>query len=170
LTTSAPAVLNQHERTFACDVDRLAPLIEGLASDDDRLWPHGPWPPMFFDRPLGVGASGGHGLMRYAVSDYEKGSRIRFRYLWPRKFDGFHEFAVHRDPAGRAVLRHTVAMTPRGLSRLLWWSYVRPLHDACIEDSLDRAELAVGGAVADPARWSIYVRLLHKVRIRRYWP
>jgi hypothetical protein len=36
----------------------------------------------------------------------------------------------------------------------------RPLHDALIEDSLDRAEHAVTGIVARPARWSGTVRQL----------
>jgi hypothetical protein len=31
-------------------------LIDGLAGEQDRLWPWRAWPPMRFDRPLGVGA------------------------------------------------------------------------------------------------------------------
>jgi hypothetical protein len=164
-------VLNIHHRSLDCSEDEVGTLIDKLASDEDHLWPTRlRWPAMFFDRPLGVGAVGGHGPMRYSVSDYEPGKWIRFTYTWPRKFNGFHEFTVNEDAGGRQMLLHRVAIEPRGFSRLLWWTYVRPLHDACLEDSLDCAELAVSGTVARPARRSRYVHLLYLMRIRRIWP
>ena len=36
-------------------------LLDGLSAADDRLWPKDRWPAMRFDRPLKVGARGGHG-------------------------------------------------------------------------------------------------------------
>jgi hypothetical protein len=36
----------------------------------------------------------------------------------------------------------------------------RPLHDALLEDSLDRTELACAGVMARPARWGWHVRRL----------
>jgi hypothetical protein len=163
-------VFNRHERALDCDPAELAPLIDGLSSEDDRLWPTDPWPAMFFDRPLEVGAVGGHGVMKYEVEQYEPGSAVRFRYLWPSGFDGFHEYTVHPGENGGSVLRHTLDMVTKGLSRPLWSTYVRPLHDACLEDSLDRAEAVVSGQVAEPAHWSSYVKLLYKSRNRRQWP
>ncbi|UNO43730.1 DUF2867 domain-containing protein [Streptomyces sp. MST-110588] len=38
---------------------------------------------MRFDRPLGVGAYGGHGPVRYRVSAYDPGRRIRFDFTSP---------------------------------------------------------------------------------------
>jgi hypothetical protein len=104
------AVLNVHERALMCSEEALGGLIDGLASDEDRLWPRRAWPPMTFDRPLGVGATGGHGPIRYRVSDYVPGRWVRFRFTGPRGFDGFHQFATDRADDGRAVLRHIIAM------------------------------------------------------------
>ncbi|MGW3967282.1 hypothetical protein ACWED2_46225 [Amycolatopsis sp. NPDC005003] len=38
--------------------------------------------------------------------------------------------------------------------------FFRPLHDALLEQLLDRAESAVTGRVERPVRWSPYVRFL----------
>ncbi|MGW6951200.1 SRPBCC family protein [Streptomyces xanthophaeus] len=110
--------------------------------------------------PLGVGAVGGHGPVRYTVASYVPGTWVRFAFTGPRGFHGFHEFAVLPVDADRTLLRHTPAMSTNGLPRVTWPLVWRPLHDACLEDSLDRAELARTGAVARPARWSPYVRFL----------
>ena len=47
--------------------------------------------------------------------------------------------------------------------RLLWPLGVRWIHDAVLEDLLDRAEAAVGAGPARPARWSPWVRLLRRL-------
>jgi hypothetical protein len=160
------AALNIHERRLPCPPDKLAPLLDGLAGPDDGLWPaeRGQWPAMGFDRPLGVGAVGGHGPVRYEVVGHAPGQWVRFRFSAPRGFHGFHEYAVHPEPGGSgSVLRHTLAMRARGPARLSWPLAFRWFHDAVLEDSLDRAELAVTGTVAAPSRWSPYVRLLRRL-------
>ncbi|MFJ7158846.1 SRPBCC family protein [Streptomyces sp. NPDC101118] len=160
-------VHNVHERLLVAPQDEVGALVDTLADgDDDRLWPGRAWAPMVFDRPLAVGAVGGHGPVRYTVSGYAPGRWIRFAFTGPRGFHGFHELAVL--PAGpeRTVLHHTLTMSPRGLARLTWPLLWGPLHDALLEDALDRAELACSGAVSRPARWSPYVRLLRAL-VRR---
>jgi hypothetical protein len=52
---------------------------------------------MRLDRPLGVGASGGRGPIRYAVSDYEAGRRARFRFNPRCGLAGHHEGLDTRD-------------------------------------------------------------------------
>ncbi|MEU2391366.1 SRPBCC family protein [Streptomyces sp. NPDC007369] len=161
------AVYNVHERLLAAEASEVGALIDTLASGDgDRLWPGPAWSPMEFDRPLGAGAAGGHGPVRYTVSGYVPGRWIRFEFTGPRGFHGFHELAVL--PAGpeRTRLHHAISMRTRGLARLTWPLAFRPMHDACLEDALDRAELACTGRVARPARWSPYVRLLHALAAR----
>ncbi|MEW2574865.1 SRPBCC family protein [Streptomyces syringium] len=153
-------VHNVHERVLPVTEREAGALIDGLASEGDRLWPRGPWPPMEFDRPLGPGAAGGHGPVRYSVAAYVPATWVRFTFTGPRGFHGFHEYAALPAGDGHTVLRHTLSMAARGPARLTWPLLWRPLHDACLEDSLDRAELACTGAVARPARWSPYVRLL----------
>lgn len=115
---SPVAVLNVHERVLTCSEEALASLIDGLAGDEDRLWPRGAWPPMTFDRPLEVGATGGHGPIRYRVSDYVRGHWIRFRFTEPRGLEKTASTARARDHRialpGRAVepLRSAPAPPP----------------------------------------------------------
>ena len=156
------AIYNVHERLLP---EGAGILIDGLGSDDDRLWPQH-WPPMRLDRPLAVGAAGGHGPIRYTVDAYVPGRWARFRVTAPRGFDGFHEFTVHDRPGG-VLLRHTIAMRAHGTGRVAWPLVIRWLHDAVLEDLLDRAELVTTGAVAHPARWSAYVRILRALGRRR---
>ena len=60
-------ILNIHERELKAPAVQVGALIDTLASAGDRLWPRHSWPHMQFDRPLGVGADGGHGPIRYRV-------------------------------------------------------------------------------------------------------
>ncbi|WP_280405935.1 SRPBCC family protein [Nocardia brasiliensis] len=156
------AVYNVHERLLAAQPREVGALVDTLASSEDKLWPPG-WPPMEFDRPLGVGAVGGHGPVRYTVVAYVPATWVRFTFTGPRGFDGFHEYAVLAVDENHTLLRHTLAMKTHRAARLTWPLAIGPLHDACLEDSLDRAELACTGTVAHPARWGPYVRLLRKL-------
>jgi len=53
-------VLNVHERVIPANADALGRMIDTLGSAGDMVWPSERWPPMKLDRPLEVGASGGH--------------------------------------------------------------------------------------------------------------
>lgn len=151
-------VRNLHQRHIATTPEQVGALIDGLASPDDAFWPAA-WPPLRLDRPLGVDAAGGHGPVRYTVTAYTPGRRVRFRFTAPRGFDGFHEFTV--EPAdGGTVLRHLLVIRAHGPALLTWPLVFGPLHDALLEDGLDRAERTLTGTVRTPARWSPYVRLL----------
>ncbi|MDF4252860.1 SRPBCC family protein [Streptomyces sp. WMMB303] len=154
------AVYNVHERLLAAKRSEAGALIDTLASSDDQLWPQAGWPAMVLDRPLATGAAGGHGPVRYTVAVHVPSLWVRFTFSGPRGFHGFHEYAALAVDEEHTLLRHTLAMTARGPVRLTWPLLFRPLHDACLEDSLDRAELACSGEVTSAARWSRYVRLL----------
>ncbi|AZK94833.1 MULTISPECIES: SRPBCC family protein [Streptomyces] len=154
------AVRNVHERRIAAPPELIGALLDGLASEDDPLWPVADWPGMRLEPGLAVGAAGGHGPVRYTVVAYEPGREVRFRFTGPSGFDGHHEFTVHPAGDGTTLLRHTLLLVPHGPARLTWPLFFRPLHDAVLEDALDRAERAGTGTVARPARWSPYVRLL----------
>ncbi|GHC57537.1 SRPBCC family protein [Streptomyces flavofungini] len=159
------AVLNVHERLLPVEPGAVGGLIDALATPDDPLWPTADWPPMKLDRGLAPGSRGGHGPVRYTVAAYAPQQWVRFAFTGPRGFDGFHEFTVHPldDGSGQTVLRHTLTMRARGPARLTWPLAFRAFHDACLEDSLDRAERALTGTVRRPARWSPYVRLLRRL-------
>jgi hypothetical protein len=153
-------VYNVHERLLAAPQSEVGALLDGLASGADRLWPHRDWPRMEFDRALGVGAVGGHGPVRYTVAAYVPATWVRFTFDGPRGFHGFHEYAVLPLDGERTLLRHTLAMAARGPACATWPLAWRWLHDACLEESLDRAELHCTGQVESPARRSRYVRAL----------
>jgi hypothetical protein len=87
-------VLNIHERAFDAESAKVGSLIDSLSSEDDRLWPRHIWPRMKFDRPLCVGAKGGHGPIRYFVEQYIPGKSIKFRFTGPKGFDGCHTFEL----------------------------------------------------------------------------
>lgn len=152
-------VRNVHERRIAADAVRVGSLIDTLASADDRLWPSHAWPRMEFDRPLGVGADGGHGPIRYVVQVYEPGRRVEFRFTAPRGFDGTHGYEIDTVDESMTRLRHVLEMELGWPAILTWPLIFRPLHDALIEDSLDKAEHSLGLEPRSTA-WSWRVRLL----------
>ena len=159
-------VLNIHERRLPAPREKAGALLDSLASDRDALWPSPSWPPMRLDRPLGVGAAGGHGPIRYVVERYDPGRGIEFRFTGPEGFEGSHRFEVEPASDGACVLRHTIDMTARGAARLSWPLVFRPLHDALLEDALDKAEASLG--VQPAARtWSPWVRFLRWILARR---
>ncbi len=122
---------------------------------------------MRFDRQLSVGAVGGHGPIRYTIEGYEPGQRIVFRFTRPKGFDGIHGLEVLHEGQG-ARLRHFIHMRLRGTARVTWPILFRPLHDALIEDALDKAERSFG-LTPVPHAWSFKVRLLREA-LRRVRP
>jgi hypothetical protein len=154
-------VRNVHRRTLG-STDVLAALIDGLAGPDDRLWPGDLWPPMRLDRPLQVGARGGHGPIRYQVEEYEPGRYVRFRFERPRGFDGYHEFSRLGGPERPDELVHAIHARMHGLARVTWPLLYRPLHDALIEDALDRAQAACGHR-GGRTGWSSYVKWIRRI-------
>jgi Protein of unknown function (DUF2867) len=154
-------VRNVHERKVEASVEEVGPLLDRLGGPEDVLWPSPAWPPMVLDRPVAVGAAGGHGSIRYRVTSHAPGRRVEFRFEPGVGVDGGHVFTVEPAGSDRTLLRHVIDGRTRGAARLGWPLAVRWLHDAVLEDLLDNAERAVGREPARPARWSPWVRLLH---------
>lgn len=158
------AVRNVHRRVLAVRPDEAETLLRGLASHEDRMWPGDLWWPQRFEGGLVAGAKGGHGPVRYQVESVAPRSVV---YRFPRRgwFRGTHRFdlAPH---AGGTELVHTLEGTLHGRGHVLWPVMVRWLHDALLEDVLDRAEAAAGTPPARPARHSAYVRFLRRRVLR----
>lgn len=154
------AVLNVHERRIPASPGQVGALIDALAGDDDPLWPQPAWPRMRLDRGLRIGSRGGHGPIRYSVTAYVPSRWVRFQFSGPRGFEGFHEFFLEPDGPGGTVLRHVIAMRLHGAARLSWPLAFRWLHDALLEDCLDRAMLAFDPSDVGHRKRSPYVRLL----------
>ncbi|SFR20974.1 hypothetical protein SAMN04488564_105408 [Lentzea waywayandensis] len=119
-----------------------------------ELWPPA-WGKQEFDRPLGVGADGGHGPIRYRCTSFTPGESITFAF---REGDGTHTLS-----ASGTVVRHELIGDFSLASRIRWALVIRWLHDACLEDLFDNFERAAGREPATPARWSPWVRLVRRV-------
>ncbi|WP_109471689.1 hypothetical protein [Ornithinimicrobium cavernae] len=156
---------NVHRRTIDASADAVGAHLDALGGPEDRWWPSRNWPPMILDRPLQVGADGGHGPIRYHVTGHEPGRRVRFAFHARTGLVGWHEFTV--TPAGRqrCSVRHEVGARATGRMRVLVPLVVRSLHDAVLEDLLDNAERVATGRVRHPARWSLWVRVLHRLTV-----
>jgi len=163
------AIRNVHERTIEAPADEVGALLDAVGRDGDRLWPSPPWVPMRLDGPVAVGAAGGHGPVRYRVTEHEPGRRVRFAFDPKLGLMGYHELTVEPAGGGRCMVRHVLAGEATGSMRVLWPLAVRWLHDAVLEDLLDNAERETTGTVASPARWSGWVRFLWR-RLEHPWP
>ena len=162
MAKSAVKVLNIHERVLSASPERVGALIDSLSSREDALWPKQSWPGIEFNRPLSVGAVGGHGPIRYIVEAYIPGRSIRFRFTAPRGFNGYHGYAVVDTDEHTCVLRETLEMTTHGPALLAWPFVFRPMHDALLEDSLALAQASLG-LLPEVHPWSCWVRLLRWV-------
>ncbi|MGV9249660.1 SRPBCC family protein [Streptomyces sp. NPDC003710] len=163
-------VHNVHERLISGSLEEAGRLLDSLGSPHDRLWPRANWPALRLDRPLGVGASGGHAAVRYHVEEYQPGRRVLFRFDPAFALDGVHYAEAEEEGSGRVRIRHVLKGRPRrffSTATARTFLVTLPLHNAVIEDLLDNAERALTGAVRRPARWSPYVRLLRHLRARR---
>lgn len=152
-------VVNVHERALPVPAKQVGRLIDSLSTTQDSLWPRHSWPRMAFDRPLQVGATGGHGPVRYGVERYTPGASVRFRFTAPNGFNGHHRFEILEITAEACVLRHTLEMEANGPAVVSWPFVFRPLHDALIEDSLALAQANLGQQPR-VSKWSPWVRLL----------
>lgn len=150
---------NVHEREIDAPAAAVGAMLDRLGQGDDVLWPSPRWQPMVLDRPMGVGADGGHGPVRYRVVAHDPGRRVRLELHPELGLEAYHEFTVEPAGAERCVVRHVLQGRTRGAMRLLFPLVVRWLHDATLEDLLDATEQAAAGHVERPARWSPWVRL-----------
>ena len=152
-------IQNIHQRELQIPLEKAGKLLDSLGSNQDKLWPRHAWPPMILNAPLGLGSSGGHGPIRYAVENYQPGISVTFRFTRPEGFLGVHSFTLTSETANSCELKHTISMTIRGAAIFKWWLIIRPLHDALLEDCLDNAQAAAG---SQPARksWSLWVKIL----------
>lgn len=150
---------NVHERVLPAGGPLAEALIDGLSGLDDRLWPHDRWPAMHLNDGLKVGSQGGHGPIHYRVVEHQPGRVVRFAFTAPGGLVGEHGFELD-DNGQRAVLRHVLRGRAVGRVRWQWPLLIEPLHDALIEDALDRAVATVSETPYRPRRWAMWPRML----------
>lgn len=161
-------IYNRHERMIPVPSDEVGTVLDSLSGPVDGLWPNGDWPPMKLDSSLQEGARGGHGPVRYHVTEYHPGRRVVFQFAadgLTGGLDGRHFFEVvpRRD---HTILRHVVDAECDLDMWVKWRLLIEPMHDALIEDAFDKAETKVSGSAVTRSRWSLWVRILRGMRRR----
>jgi uncharacterized protein DUF2867 len=152
-------VHNVHERTLGAPAAAVGALLDGVGGPHDALWPSPEWAPMRLEGPPAVGVPGGHGSLRYRITDYEPGRRVVFTLDPGQGLSGWHGFEVVPRGPERAVLRHAVDARAHGWMRVVWPCVLRPVHDGIVEQILDRAEIALGTGPARPTELAAIARL-----------
>ncbi len=155
-------VRNVQQRIINAPTEMVGAVLDSASGPADRLWPAG-WPPLRLDDGLTIGSHGGHGPIRYSVSEYEPGRRIRFVPDADIGLKGYHEFTVTPEGSDRSLVRHVIDARLRGRMILAWPIAIRWVHEAVLHDLLDTVERNSTGRLAgEPARWSAWVRLLRR--------
>ena len=101
-----------HERPLPAPAAEVGQLLHRAGDADDPLWPSPTWVPMRFDRPLGVGADGGHGPVRYHVTGYEPGRRVELTFHPRTGLIGTHVLEIEERGPRPCVLRHRLTARP----------------------------------------------------------
>jgi len=152
-------ITNIHTREIKAPLPAVGAILDSLASKRDLLWPYEKWDPMILDRPLGVGAMGGHGDIQYFVESYEPGQYVQFRFTAPKGFTGTHCFSLKELNSNTVQIKHEINMRLEGVANFSWPVIIRWLHDALIEDAFDKAEAFITSR-QKKRTWSPWVQFL----------
>ena len=155
-------VINIHKRTINQPKKKLTELIETLSTEKDKIWPFEKWPKMKFKEGLKEGSNGGHGPIRYTINKYIPGELIQFKFIKPEGFSGIHKFEISELANNKTELTHTIDMNTTGIGTLTWTIGIRWLHDALMEDLLDKIENQFSNK-SKRTEWNNWVKFLRKV-------
>lgn len=153
-------IVNIHERSLACSIHEAAFLIDDFATINASLWPGHLWPREPFDGPLQIGAKGEHGGTQYLVDSYEPGRSVKFKFIAPKNYLGYHQFELLDSGETTTLIRHTVELNVPLLSFLKWRCFIQWVHDALIEDAFDCAQEALDFPPAQRHQWPKRVYLI----------
>ncbi|MFJ3333237.1 DUF2867 domain-containing protein [Streptomyces sp. NPDC086766] len=145
-----PTLRNVHERIVQAPAETVGALVDRLSAPDDPLFPTPVWPAMVLDRPLGVGADGGHGRIRYRVTAYEPGRSVRFDTTEDGLGTGYHRFDVEPLGPHRCRISHVLEVSMSAGKFAFCKLAIEPVHDTMVEEILDNAERAALGALPRP--------------------
>src|SRR5690349_5503982 len=156
-------VVNVHERVIAAPAAQVGAALDRIGGADDSWWSAPAWPAMVLEGPLALWVRGRHGPIRYQVTEHVPGRSVVFTFDEGVGLRGTHRFDIVPRDAESCLVRHVVEGRTAGTMRLVWPLAMRWLHDAVVEDLLDRVELDAGHPPAQRARWSWWVRQIRRV-------
>lgn len=154
-------VINTHKRKIDQPINEVARLFRTLATENDLMLATDKWPPMKLDKGLQVGSKGGHGPIKYFVTDYQQDKSITFQFDMTG-FNGFHKFEITELKTDTTELSHIIEMRTTGFATLKWALVIRWLHDAYIEDAFDKVDNYFT-TEEKISKWSLWVKFLRKV-------
>jgi len=133
-------IINTHNRIIHQPKEEISKILDSLTTNNDQLWPKENWPPMIFRKGLTEGAIGGHRPIKYSINKYIPGSLIEFDFMKPDGFFGIHKFEITEIENDKTEIKHTIDMTVSVKGIFIWYIAFKWLHDALLEDCLDKAE------------------------------
>ncbi len=154
-------VSNIHKRLINQPKSVIVRVFNTLATDNDMMLATDKWPPMKLNKGLQVGSKGGHGPIRYFVTEFNPEKSIAFQFDM-KGFNGSHRFDITPVDTNRTELSHIVDLTTTGSASYYWAFAIRWLHDAYIEDAFDKVENHFTENKKS-SEWSIWVKLLRKI-------
>jgi hypothetical protein len=155
-------VTNIHKRDIKQPKAKIEALFKTLSCENDMMLATHKWPPMILEKGLQVGSKGGHGSIKYFVKAYQSDAFIQFEFTKPQGFKGFHKFEITEIDPNLTELKHTIVMNTEGMATLKWALAIRWLHNAYIEDALDKVENHFTNE-NKITEWSLWVRFLRKI-------
>jgi len=155
-------IVNIHRRIFDLSQEQMGDLIHSLATPNDEIWPNEKWPKMKLDNGLSPGSKGGHGPIKYYVESIIPNTQVVFRFTGPKGFEGIHKFDIKHIQENKTELIHTLDMEANGNAYFLWFFGIKWLHNALIEDGLDKIHNKVTGELK-VTKWNYWVRILRNV-------
>jgi hypothetical protein len=154
-------VINKHKRIVQQSKAQISLLFNTLATENDMILATDYWPPMKLNNGLRVGSKGGHGPIKYFVSEFLPEKSITFQFDMPG-FNGFHQFEITALAPHTTELSHIIFMDTEGFATLQWMVAIRWLHDAFIEDAFDKVENHFTND-KKKTEWNLWVRVLRNV-------
>ena len=155
-------VINVHECLVPEPASRVGESLDRIGSDAATWWPSPAWPALVPDAPLALWVRGRHGPIRYQVTEYIPGRSVEFTFDERAGLRGTHRFDVIPQDSESCLVRHAVKGRTTGTMRLVWPLAMRWLHDAVVEDLMDRVATDAGHPPTQRARWSWWVRLIRR--------
>ncbi|MCX2182999.1 DUF2867 domain-containing protein [Streptomyces sp. SKN60] len=165
MSSGTRTVRNVHQRVVEAPAETVGALLDRLSAPDDPLFPTPVWPAMVLDRPLGVGADGGHGRVRYRVGAHQPGRSVRFDTTGDGLGSGYHRFDVEPLGPGRCRISHVLEVTMGARAFAFFKLAIEPVHDTMVEEAFDNAErAALGGDLPHPpARRPVRALLVNRL-------